>query len=76
MTRSSVRQSVHPWCLRRGEDHMDADRGEYRVEGRGELGVPITDQMGEAMPSVIELRCEVAGQLGRPGPVRVVGDAE
>jgi hypothetical protein len=45
----SLCDRVHPWCLRRGEHHVEADRGEHHIEGGGELGVWIADQVGEAV---------------------------
>jgi hypothetical protein len=67
---------VHPRCLRRGEHHVDADRGEHRIERGGELGVSVADQVSEAASGTVKIRGQVAGQLGYPGSSRVVGDAE
>lgn len=36
----------------------------------------VTDQVGEAASGTVEIRSQVAGQLGYPGSGRVVGDAE
>ncbi|QUQ65295.1 hypothetical protein JJ691_30180 [Kutzneria sp. CA-103260] len=67
---------VHPRCLRCSEDHVDADRGEPRVEGCGEFGVPVADQVGEPVSGVFKICGEVAGELGCPGSGGVVGEAE
>ena len=44
----------------------DADRGEHRVERRGELGVPVPDQELEAVRVILEVHQQVAGLLGHP----------
>src|SRR5206468_713975 len=67
---------VHPRCLRRGEHHVDVDRGEHRIECGGELGVSVADQVGEAVSGAVKIRGQVTGQLGYPGSGRVLDDAE
>jgi hypothetical protein len=57
-------------------DDLDAAAGEDGVEGRGELGVTISDEEPEPPADVVEVHGQVAGQLGQPRPGRVRGDAE
>ena len=47
-------------------DDPHADGGEYGVEGRGELGVPVADQELQAASLVFEVHQEVAGLLDHP----------
>jgi hypothetical protein len=46
---------VRPRCSHRGADDPDVGTGEDRVEGRGELAVPVADQEPELAPSVGEV---------------------
>jgi hypothetical protein len=62
--------------LRRGHDRGDTDRGEHRVERGSELGVAVSDEMGEAVPGGFDIGGEVPGRLGGAGGGRVPGDAE
>ena len=57
---------VRPRCLHRCFDDPHADGGEYGVEGRGELGVPVADQELQAASLVFEVYQEVAGLLDHP----------
>ena len=67
---------VRPWGADRRLDGLDADRGEYSVERRGELGVPVADEEAETTTGIFESAGEVAGDLGHPEIVGVGGDAE
>ena len=58
----------------RGLDDPHAGRGEYRVERRGELGVPVTDQEFEAVSVALEVHQQVTGLLGHPLTRRVGSD--
>jgi hypothetical protein len=62
-----------PWW---SPDHVDAFGGEHRVEGRGELGVPVANQETKRCDPVAEIHHQIAGLLGGPGRARVRGDAE
>jgi hypothetical protein len=42
---------IHPGRSRSGESRVDPDRPEHGVERRSELRIPISVQMGEAMPA-------------------------
>jgi hypothetical protein len=46
---------VHLWCLRCGEHDVDADRGEYRVEGGGELRVAVADYVCESVSALFKV---------------------
>jgi hypothetical protein len=48
--------------------------GEHRVEGGGELAVPVTDQKPEPLGAVAELHQQVAGLLGHPAGGGMGGD--
>ena len=67
---------VHPRRLRRREYRLDPDRGEHRVEGGGELGVSVADQVCDVVPGILQAASKVPGQLGGPGSGWVSGDAE
>ena len=67
---------VRPWGAARRLDGLDADRGEYSVERRGELGVPVADEEAETTTGIFESAGEVAGDLGHPEIAGVGGDAE
>jgi hypothetical protein len=56
-------------------DDPDADRGEHRVECRGELGVPVPDQELEAVGVAFQGHEQVAGLLGHRCPRGVGGHA-
>jgi hypothetical protein len=53
---------------------MDVGAGEHGVEGRGELGVSITDQEPKLLGSIAEVDQQVAGLLGDPGAGGMGGD--
>jgi hypothetical protein len=64
---------------RRGDRSLygpDANRGEYRVEAAGELGIPVADEESKASPSPFEVGGEVAGHLGKPGTIGMGRDPE
>jgi hypothetical protein len=52
--------------LDRRADDADLCAGEHRVEGGGELAVPIADQELEVLGALAELDQEVADLLGHP----------
>ena len=58
----------------RRSDDADAGAAEYRVEGGGESGVPVTDQEPELLGAVAEVHEQVAGLLGDPGTGGMGGD--
>jgi hypothetical protein len=72
----SLGDRVHPRRLWRREHYANADRGEHRVEGRSELGVPLADQVGEPVSGLFKICGEIARQLGCPSSGRVMDDAE
>ena len=55
-------------------DNLHADRGEHRVERRGELRIPVADQELQAISAALEGHQQVAGLLGHPRAGRVRGD--
>ena len=55
---------------------LGADRTPHAVEGRGELGVAVTDQMTHHAPAPLQRRCEVAGPHGTVGSRRVIRSRE
>jgi hypothetical protein len=58
----------------RGSGDADVGAGEDRVEGGGELAVPVADQEPELIGSVAKVDEQVAGLLGDPGAGGVGGD--
>src|SRR5262249_30626415 len=66
-----VRSGRPRWDL----DCLNADRGEYRVERGGELGVAVADQEAESIDVVGEVHQQVAPTLAHPGTGRVGGNA-
>jgi hypothetical protein len=60
----------------RGADDLGADRAPHVVEGPGELGVTVADQVGHDTPPVLEDAGQVAGLLGDPGARRVRRDPQ
>jgi hypothetical protein len=56
--------------------HVDAGRGEYRVERGGELRVSVPNQVPEPVRLFIQVHQQVAGLLGHPGPGGVGGDPQ
>jgi len=70
----AFRDRVRPWCPYRGADDPDVGTGEDRVEGGGELAVPVADQELESVGAFAEVDEQVAGLLGDPGPGGVGGD--
>jgi hypothetical protein len=54
---------VGPRRLDWGAEDADVGAVEYRVEGGGELAVPITDQEAELLGAVAEIHEQVAGLL-------------
>ncbi|WP_370382910.1 hypothetical protein [Catenulispora sp. GAS73] len=67
---------VHRRGLRCGRDRCDASGTEQRIEHGGELGIAVSDEMGEAMPGGFDVGGEVPCELGGPGGGRMPGDAE
>ena len=62
----AFRDRVRPGRSDRGADDPNVGTGEDRVEGRGELAVPVTDQEAELLGAVVEVQEQVAGLLGDP----------
>ena len=58
---------VGPRRLDWGADDADVGAVEYRVEGGGELAVPVTDQEAELLGAVVEVQEQVAGLRARVG---------
>ena len=52
--------AICPGSPGRDLDHLDASGGEHRIEGGGELGVPVTDQEAERGDSLTQVHQEVA----------------
>jgi hypothetical protein len=61
-------EAVRPWTLRRDLDHLDAGARQDRIERRCELPGQVADEEPEPGGMLAEVRDEVAGLLGRPGP--------
>jgi len=59
----------------RDADHPGADGAPHVVEGPGELGVAVADQVSDDAPGLLQFACEVAGMLGDPLAGRVGRDA-
>jgi hypothetical protein len=64
----AFRNGVRARCADRGADGAEVGAGEYRVEGGGELAVPVADQEVEPAGVVGEVQEQVAGLLGYPRP--------
>jgi hypothetical protein len=62
------RDRVRSRCPDRGADDANVGTGEHRVEGGGELAVPVADQETELLGAVAEVHQQVAGLLGDPSP--------
>jgi len=72
----AFRVGVHPgrlWC---GLEDLDVVGGEHCVEGLGELGVPVPDQVLERLGLFAGVEEEVPGLLGDPDAGGVGGDTE
>jgi hypothetical protein len=65
---------IRPGRLDKCLDDPHADRGEYHVEGGGELGIPVSDQELQAVNVILEVHEQVAGLLGHPRASRMGGD--
>jgi hypothetical protein len=57
-------------------DHIEAFRGEDRIEGDGELSAPVADEEAERGDPLTQVHEQVAGGLGRPGCGRMGGHSE
>ena len=69
----SLADRVRSRCLWRSSQYADALRGEHRVEGFGEPGVPVTYQELNGADAMSEVHDEIAGGLHGPGAGRVRG---
>src|SRR3954452_7896424 len=69
-------EAVRPRTARRDLDHLDTGIGQHCVERGRELPGTVANQEPEPADLLAEVHDEVAGLLGRPGPVGVRGDAE
>jgi len=70
------RVGVRARAPRRYLHRLDAGAGQDRVEGRGELPGPVSDQEPEARGPVTEIYQEIADLLRGPRPVRIGGHPE
>jgi hypothetical protein len=71
-----LRERVRPWRPDRRPDHPRAVPGKYRIECRGGLAVPVTDQEPEPAGTLTEVHEKVAGLLGSPVSGRMGGNAQ
>ena len=62
-------------CLRRADEDVDAFGGDHGVDGVSELAGAVPDQELDGIRAVAGVHQEVTGGLGRPGAVRMGGDA-
>ena len=69
-------EAVRAWTPWRDLDHLDPCIGQHRVERGRELSGPVADEEPKPGGVVAEVHHEVAGLLGRPGPVGMRGHAE
>jgi len=69
-------KAVRPGRPRWDLDYVDAFGGEHRVEGSGELGVPVTDQEPKHGCAIAEVHHQVACLLRRPRRCQTSGDAK
>lgn len=60
----------------RSLDHLDAGRGEHRIEHGGEFGITISDEEPERPARVVQVHHQVTGQLCQPDPGGVRSDPE
>ena len=72
----AFRERVRPGCARWRLDHIDAFGGEHRVEGPGDLRVPVSDQEPKRRGSLTQVHHHVTGLLGDPNCGRMGGHAE
>ena len=72
----AFRERVRPGCARWRLDHIDAFGSEHRVEGPGELRVPISDQEPKRRGSLTQVHHHVTGLLGDPSCGRMGAHAE
>jgi len=70
----AFRNGVRSRRPHRSAEDADVGAGERRVEGGGELAVPIADQEPKPAGVVAEVHQQVARLLGDPGPGGVGGD--
>jgi hypothetical protein len=75
-THEPLRETVRAWRAGRGLDDLDVLGGEHRVEGSGELRVPVPDQEPKSVDPITEIRDQVAGLLRGPLGRRVGRDVE
>ena len=68
------RDRVRSRCPHWGADDADVRAGEDRVEGGGELAVPVADQKPEPRSVITQVHEYVAGLLSHPGPGGMGGD--
>jgi hypothetical protein len=70
----SFGDGVGSWRSDRSADDADVGVGEDRVEGGGELAVPVADQEPELLGLVAKVHQQVTGLLSDPGAGGVGGD--
>jgi hypothetical protein len=68
--------AVRPRRPRRCLHHVDTFRREHRVEGCGELRIPVADDEPERRDPITQVHDHVAGLLGRPVGRWVGADTE
>jgi len=71
MKRSAI---VGPGCPHGAAEDTDVGVGEDRVDGGGELAVPVADQDPELLGLVTEVHEQIPGLLSDPGAGGVGGD--
>ncbi|WP_246147723.1 hypothetical protein [Nonomuraea turkmeniaca] len=67
---------IHPRYPDTAPDDADSSIDQHSVEGRGELGIPVTYQEPGHATGFLQLHDEIAAELGDPLPCRVRGHAE
>ena len=70
----ALHDGIRPRCPYRSADDPYVGTGEDRVEGGGELAVPVADQEPEPVGAVAKVHEQVAGLLGDPSAGGVGGD--
>jgi hypothetical protein len=73
-TDEALNDCIRSRCSDRAAKDGDVGAGEHRVEGGGELAVPVADQESELLGTVAEVDQQVAGLLGDPSAGGVGGD--
>src|SRR5262249_28871298 len=69
-------EAIRLRTTRRNPNYADADISEDRVERRGELTGPISDEEPELTDAIIKIHHQIADLLRRPPAIRVRGRAQ